>query len=179
MCAVIAPLPAGRLVPPHGGFPRRAYEGNSNPTGVREGIGRTDRHMCRATEMDVTMVGLHNAGKTSLLRVLSVCVAPVPPLAPEKPRFPKCTGPRGAHGLQAPTHFAFSAFPPWVPRCCQMANPFVDSRVESSRSSKPTFVSPTTPMSNLCRAHSVDTFPFPGPTDSFSLLVRSAAGTLG
>jgi tRNA U34 5-carboxymethylaminomethyl modifying GTPase MnmE/TrmE len=28
--------------------------------------------MSRATEMDVTMIGLQNAGKTSLLRVLSV-----------------------------------------------------------------------------------------------------------
>jgi ABC-type phosphate/phosphonate transport system ATPase subunit len=28
----------------------------------------------RATEMDVTMIGLQNAGKTSLLRVLSVGV---------------------------------------------------------------------------------------------------------
>ncbi len=27
---------------------------------------------CRATEMDVTMIGLQNAGKTSLLRVLAV-----------------------------------------------------------------------------------------------------------
>lgn len=29
-------------------------------------------HCDRATEMDVTMIGLQNAGKTSLLRVLSV-----------------------------------------------------------------------------------------------------------
>lgn len=29
--------------------------------------------MYRATEMDITMIGLQNAGKTSLLRVLSVC----------------------------------------------------------------------------------------------------------
>lgn len=93
------------------------------PTGVREGIGRTDTHMCRATEMDVTMVGLHNAGKTSLLRVLSVCVAPVPPLAPEKPRFPKCTSPRGAHGSQAPRTLCLQCLlSPWVPRCCQIAN---------------------------------------------------------
>lgn len=28
---------------------------------------------CRATEMDVTMIGLQNAGKSSLLRVLAVC----------------------------------------------------------------------------------------------------------
>lgn len=28
--------------------------------------------MCRATEMDVTVIGLQNAGKTSLLRVLAV-----------------------------------------------------------------------------------------------------------
>lgn len=28
--------------------------------------------VCRATEMDVTMIGLQNAGKTSLLRVLAV-----------------------------------------------------------------------------------------------------------
>jgi GTPase SAR1 family protein len=28
--------------------------------------------MCRATEMDITMIGLQNAGKTSLLRVLAV-----------------------------------------------------------------------------------------------------------
>jgi GTPase SAR1 family protein len=27
----------------------------------------------RATEMDITMIGLQNAGKTSLLRVLAVC----------------------------------------------------------------------------------------------------------
>ena len=27
----------------------------------------------RATELDITMIGLHNAGKTSLLRVLAVC----------------------------------------------------------------------------------------------------------
>lgn len=27
---------------------------------------------CRATEMDVTMIGLQNAGKSSLLRVLAV-----------------------------------------------------------------------------------------------------------
>jgi hypothetical protein len=27
---------------------------------------------CRATEMDITMIGLQNAGKTSLLRVLAV-----------------------------------------------------------------------------------------------------------
>ena len=31
--------------------------------------------------MDVTMVGLQNAGKTSLLRVLSVCVFQAPPPA--------------------------------------------------------------------------------------------------
>lgn len=30
----------------------------------------------RATEMDVTMIGLQNAGKTSLLRVLSVSLHP-------------------------------------------------------------------------------------------------------
>ena len=29
-------------------------------------------HSIRATEMDVTMIGLQNAGKTSLLRVLAV-----------------------------------------------------------------------------------------------------------
>ena len=29
-------------------------------------------HYIRATEMDVTMIGLQNAGKTSLLRVLAV-----------------------------------------------------------------------------------------------------------
>lgn len=33
----------------------------------------------RATEMDVTMVGLQNAGKTSLLRVLSVRSSPGSP----------------------------------------------------------------------------------------------------
>jgi ADP-ribosylation factor-like protein 8 len=30
---------------------------------------------CRATEMDVTMIGLQNAGKSSLLRVLAVSSA--------------------------------------------------------------------------------------------------------
>ena len=30
----------------------------------------------RATEMDITMIGLQNAGKTSLLRVLAVSAAP-------------------------------------------------------------------------------------------------------
>ena len=30
----------------------------------------------RATEMDITMIGLQNAGKTSLLRVLAVGFAP-------------------------------------------------------------------------------------------------------
>jgi len=30
--------------------------------------------VCRATEMDITMIGLQNAGKTSLLRVLAVSV---------------------------------------------------------------------------------------------------------
>jgi stage III sporulation protein SpoIIIAA len=31
--------------------------------------------LCRATEMDITMIGLQNAGKTSLLRVLAVSFA--------------------------------------------------------------------------------------------------------
>jgi hypothetical protein len=31
-----------------------------------------------ATEMDVTIIGLQNAGKTSLLRVLAVCVPLLP-----------------------------------------------------------------------------------------------------
>ena len=35
--------------------------------------GQTNAEGCRATEMDVTMIGLQNAGKTSLLRVLAVC----------------------------------------------------------------------------------------------------------
>ena len=36
----------------------------------------TDRvsSMDRATEMDITMIGLQNAGKTSLLRVLAVSI---------------------------------------------------------------------------------------------------------
>ena len=41
----------------------------------RQGLPRsygTEANSRRATEMDVTMVGLQNAGKTSLLRVLSV-----------------------------------------------------------------------------------------------------------
>lgn len=33
---------------------------------------------CRATEMDVTMIGLQNAGKSSLLRVLAVRLSPFP-----------------------------------------------------------------------------------------------------
>lgn len=36
--------------------------------------------LCRATEMDVTMIGLQNAGKSSLLRVLAVCLSPLFPL---------------------------------------------------------------------------------------------------
>jgi GTPase SAR1 family protein len=32
--------------------------------------------MNRATEMDITMIGLQNAGKTSLLRVLAVRAHP-------------------------------------------------------------------------------------------------------
>lgn len=32
---------------------------------------------CRATEMDITMIGLQNAGKTSLLRVLAVRHYPI------------------------------------------------------------------------------------------------------
>lgn len=32
---------------------------------------------CRATEMDITMIGLQNAGKTSLLRVLAVRHHPI------------------------------------------------------------------------------------------------------
>jgi hypothetical protein len=32
--------------------------------------------LCRATEMDVTMIGLQNAGKSSLLRVLAVRLSP-------------------------------------------------------------------------------------------------------
>lgn len=35
----------------------------------------------RATEMDITMIGLQNAGKTSLLRVLAVSAPGVPNLA--------------------------------------------------------------------------------------------------
>jgi ABC-type phosphate/phosphonate transport system ATPase subunit len=35
--------------------------------------------MNRATEMDITMIGLQNAGKTSLLRVLAVRIPTVPP----------------------------------------------------------------------------------------------------
>ena len=31
----------------------------------------------RATEMDITMIGLQNAGKTSLLRVLAVSIFPI------------------------------------------------------------------------------------------------------
>jgi GTPase SAR1 family protein len=31
---------------------------------------------CRSKEMDITMIGLQNAGKTSLLRVLAVSIAP-------------------------------------------------------------------------------------------------------
>lgn len=63
--------------------------------------------------MDVTMVGLHNAGKTSLLRVLSVCVAPIPPCAGEAPvsEMHKTTwGPRFL--APPPAHSAFSAFSP-------------------------------------------------------------------
>jgi 50S ribosomal subunit-associated GTPase HflX len=33
---------------------------------------RSSLVLCRATEMDVTMIGLQNAGKSSLLRVLAV-----------------------------------------------------------------------------------------------------------
>jgi len=43
---------------------------------MRCGAGTSDEdkliERARATEMDVTMIGLQNAGKTSLLRVLSV-----------------------------------------------------------------------------------------------------------
>jgi GTPase SAR1 family protein len=35
--------------------------------------------MNRATEMDITMIGLQNAGKTSLLRVLAVRIPTRPP----------------------------------------------------------------------------------------------------
>jgi ABC-type phosphate/phosphonate transport system ATPase subunit len=35
--------------------------------------------MDRATEMDITMIGLQNAGKTSLLRVLAVRILTSPP----------------------------------------------------------------------------------------------------
>jgi GTP-binding protein EngB required for normal cell division len=31
-------------------------------------------YLFRATEMDIAFVGLQNAGKTSLLRVLAVCI---------------------------------------------------------------------------------------------------------
>jgi len=39
------------------------------------------RLLCRATEMDITMIGLQNAGKTSLLRVLAVSPYPNFPIA--------------------------------------------------------------------------------------------------
>ena len=39
-----------------------------------KGASNPDLLSCRATEMDVTMIGLQNAGKSSLLRVLAVCI---------------------------------------------------------------------------------------------------------
>lgn len=42
----------------------------------------------RATEMDITMIGLQNAGKTSLLRVLAVSFMGVPILATADFAFP-------------------------------------------------------------------------------------------
>ena len=40
---------------------------------ILEGLRADSSVSHRSTEMDVTMIGLQNAGKTSLLRVLAVC----------------------------------------------------------------------------------------------------------
>jgi hypothetical protein len=45
-------------------------------TDVLESVDDADWFRHRATEMDITMIGLQNAGKTSLLRVLAVSSIP-------------------------------------------------------------------------------------------------------
>jgi tRNA U34 5-carboxymethylaminomethyl modifying GTPase MnmE/TrmE len=45
-------------------------------TDVLESVDDADWLRHRATEMDITMIGLQNAGKTSLLRVLAVSSIP-------------------------------------------------------------------------------------------------------
>lgn len=54
----------------------------------------------RATEMDITMIGLQNAGKTSLLRVLAVSALGVPILAIADFAFPG----RRIHNRVSSTH---------------------------------------------------------------------------
>jgi len=44
--------------------------------------------VCRATEMDITMIGLQNAGKTSLLRVLAVSVCRFGTIPVQRRGFP-------------------------------------------------------------------------------------------
>ena len=45
------------------------------PQSVSPQLEKLANEPARATEMDVTMIGLQNAGKSSLLRVLAVCAA--------------------------------------------------------------------------------------------------------
>ena len=53
--------------------PSCEYHVMRRPASLRCFKGIVDNsHYIRATEMDVTMIGLQNAGKTSLLRVLAV-----------------------------------------------------------------------------------------------------------
>lgn len=154
------------------------------------GFGRpTNRQACRATEMDVTMVGLQNAGKTSLLRVLSVCVAKLPPLAPEYPHFPdaqRYTGGRRTPSYPAHSSISFLVVGPFLPHlllgclpCRAIANEFVvGCRVENSRLSKPVFFFACNSMPNCSESRRLATFtPFPIPPTPAPLLVRSAAGT--